>query len=200
MINRIVACEWFQHKFGQDERSFPNVVFWCVSRGIDTPGRVKEIYGIDDWFMKKDGGAVMWYVVQVHAGMEEQIRDRCVQAMDPGTLEQCFVPYYEERKRYLGAWHTDKKILLAAQSGIVLLQEGEIRLLKNLGVDKKSLEMSTGIIVDGNVMITGGPLTGMENCIRKIDRHKRKAWLEIGMFGRTMQIVVGLEITEKRSG
>lgn len=200
------------------------MVFWCVSRGIDTPGRVKEIYGIDDWFMKKDGGAVMWYAVQVHAGMEEQIRDRCVQAMDPGTLEQCFVPYYEERKRYLGAWHTDKKILfagyvfmvssrsidlpgkiqkvagMAAQSGIVLLQEGEIRLLKNLGVDKKSLEMSTGIIVDGNVMITGGPLTGMENCIRKIDRHKRKAWLEIGMFGRTMQIVVGLEITEKRSG
>ncbi len=176
------------------------MVFWCVSRGIDTPGRVKEIYGIDDWFMKKDGGAVMWYAVQVHAGMEEQIRDRCVQAMAPGTLEQCFVPYYEERKRYLGAWHTDKKILLAAQSGIVLLQEGEIRLLKNLGVDKKSLEMSTGIIVDGNVMITGGPLTGMENCIRKIDRHKRKAWLEIGMFGRTMQIVVGLEITEKRSG
>lgn len=166
----------------------------------------------------------MWYAVQVHAGMEEQIRDRCVQTMDPGTLEQCFVPYYEERKRYLGAWHTEKKILfagyvfmvssrsidlsekiqkvvgMAAQSGIVLLQEDEIELLKNLGVGEKNLEMSTGIIVDGNVMITGGPLTGMETCIRKIDRHKRKAWLEIGMFGRTMQIAVGLEITEKRSG
>lgn len=170
----------------------------------------------------------MWYAVQVHAGMEEQIRNKCIHIMDKEILERCFVSYYEEKKKYLGAWHIEQKILFegyvfmvssrsadlaeslrevvgtTAQSGtgaeIVSLQEDEIELLKNLGVGETPVEMSTGIIVDGNVMITAGPLAGLEACIRKIDRHKRKAWLEIGMFGRTIQITVGLEITEKRFG
>lgn len=82
-------------------------------------------------------------------------------------------------------------------SGIVSLKEDETELLKNLGVGETPVEMSTGVIVNGSVMITEEPLAGLETCIRKIDRHKRKAWLEIGMFGRTIQIMVGLEITEK---
>lgn len=167
----------------------------------------------------------MWYAVQVHAGMEEQIRSQCVRTMDKRILEQCFVPYYEEKKKYLGAWHTEKKILfvgyvfMVSSKGtdlskylqtvvetmrpgtgarIISLQENEIELLKKLGIREKILEMSTGIIVNGSVMITEGPLTGMEACIRRIDRHKRKVWLEIGMFGRMTQIVAGLEITEKK--
>ena len=34
--------------------------------------------------------------------------------------------------------------------------------------------------------------------IRKIDRHKRKASLEIPMFGRILETQAGLEIVEKR--
>ena len=37
----------------------------------------------------------------------------------------------------------------------------------------------------------------MEAFIRKIDRHKRKAWLEIEMFGRMQRVEVGLEIISK---
>ena len=55
-----------------------------------------------------------------------------------------------------------------------------------------------GLIENGTVTVTEGPLTGMEGCIRRIDRHKRKAWLEIDMFGRTMEMEVGLEIIEKK--
>lgn len=38
----------------------------------------------------------------------------------------------------------------------------------------------------------------MEGFIRRIDRHKRKAWLDIDMLGRTMRIEAGLEIIEKK--
>lgn len=37
----------------------------------------------------------------------------------------------------------------------------------------------------------------MEGYIRKINRHKRKAWISIEMFGRSMDMEVGLEIISK---
>ena len=40
-------------------------------------------------------------------------------------------------------------------------------------------------------------LQGMEGAIRKIDRHKRIAVLSLDMFGRTVDMKVGLEIIEK---
>ena len=39
--------------------------------------------------------------------------------------------------------------------------------------------MSRGIIREGNAQVTDGPLKGMENRIRRIDRHKRLAKIEI---------------------
>ena len=38
---------------------------------------------------------------------------------------------------------------------------------------------------------------GMEGNIRKIDRHKKKDWIEVGMFGRKMEMQVGCEIMKK---
>ena len=59
--------------------------------------------------------------------------------------------------------------------------------------------MSTGIIEGEQVIVTGGPLMGMEGYIRKIDRHKRKAWVELEMFGRIQRVEIGLEIVEVRN-
>lgn len=38
---------------------------------------------------------------------------------------------------------------------------------------------------------------GMEGYIRKINRHKRKNWIEVEMFGRVTEMQVGCEIVEK---
>lgn len=167
----------------------------------------------------------MWYVVQVRTGTEEKMKSQCLKAIDRQILEQCFVPYYEEKKRYQGSWHTEKRILfpgyvfmvsgrladlykglqkvtgmtklLGTGEEIVPLTEEEVNLLKKMGAGEKPVGLSTGIIENGTVMITDGPLAGMEGCIRKIDRHKRKAWLEVEMFGRTTQMEAGLEIIRK---
>ena len=47
------------------------------------------------------------------------------------------------------------------------------------------------------VRILNGPLQGMEDCIRKIDRHKRKARIAVEMFGRNIDMEIGLEIIAK---
>ena len=61
------------------------------------------------------------------------------------------------------------------------------------------MKMSEGIIEGDQIIVTRGPLCGKEGLIQKIDRHKRKAWLEMKMFGREQRVEVGLEIVEKRS-
>lgn len=48
------------------------------------------------------------------------------------------------------------------------------------------------------VIVLSEPLQGMEGSIKRIDRHKRKAYLEIPMFERVLNAQVGLEIVEKK--
>lgn len=87
--------------------------------------------------------------------------------------------------------------LIGTGDEIVPLVQEEIDLLMKIGTDKQLVEMSSGIIENDRVQILSGPLMGMEGNIRRIDRHKRIAYLEIEMFGRTVEMKVGLEIIRK---
>ncbi len=80
-------------------------------------------------------------------------------------------------------------------------------LLKLCG-GSKVIRMSRGRISGGDLVVTGGPLAGYERNIRKIDRHKRTAWVEMpgdcnrGSRGKRtsmlQRICVGLEVYEKQ--
>lgn len=167
----------------------------------------------------------MWYVVQVRTGMEERIRLQCEARIPEDILEKCFIFYYEEKKRINGKWTTQKKTLypgylfvvteeletlheelkhvegltklIGTGETIVPLSQDEIDFLKRFAGENQVVEMSEGIIEQSKVIVTSGPLAGMEGFIRKIDRHKRKAYLEIPMFGRIQNVQVGLEIVAK---
>lgn len=171
------------------------------------------------------GEIAMWYVVQVRTGTEESIRMQCEKNISARVLERCFVPYYEEKKRIRGEWTVQKKVLfpgyvfivseemerlyeelknvvgltklLGIGQEIVALDDKEIAFLKRFGGEEQIVEMSVGVIEQSKVIVTSGPLMGMEGLIRKIDRHKRKAWLEVEMFGRSQIVQVGLEIVAK---
>ena len=151
----------------------------------------------------------MWYVMQVRTGTEENIRCQCQRLISSNVLERCFIPYYQQKKRFQGEWHIQERILfpgyvfliaenpeklvnglrkvigltklIGTGDEIVPLVQEEIDLLMKIGTDKQLVEISSGII---------------EN-IRRIDRHKRIAYLEIEMFGRTVEMKVGLEIIRK---
>ena len=167
----------------------------------------------------------MWYVVQVRSGTEHNIRIQCNKKIPDTIMERCFIPYYEEKKKQNGTWNTLQKVLfpgyifmitedgeklffhlktiegmtklIGTGQDIIPLKEEEITFLKRFGGEEQIVYMSEGIIEGTQVIITSGPLMGMEGLIQKIDRHKRKAWLDLELFGRMQQVEVGLEITRK---
>ena len=167
----------------------------------------------------------MWYVMQVRTGTEENICCQCQRMISSDILERCFIPYYQQKKRFQGKWHNQERILfpgyvfliaenleqlaenlrkitgmtrlLGTGDEIIPLSQEEVELLLKLGKEEQLVAMSTGIIENDQVRILTGPLQGMEGYIRKINRHKRKAWVSIEMFGRSVDMEVGLEIVKK---
>lgn len=59
------------------------------------------------------------------------------------------------------------------------------------------MKMSEGIIEGDQILILKGPLMNHTGLVKKIDRHKRLAYLEIYMCGRQLTIKAGLEIVKK---
>lgn len=88
--------------------------------------------------------------------------------------------------------------LLGTGDEIIPLSGEEVSFLLRMGNEEQLVEMSTGMIEKDRVQILSGPLMGMESSIRRIDRHKRKAYLEVQLFGRTVETQVGLEIVAKK--
>ena len=174
----------------------------------------------------KQKGLLMWYVIQVRTGMEEETRKQCEKIIDKEILEKSFIPMYEQGRKYQGKWNKELKVLfpgyvflvsedkeklffelkrvightkmLGTGETIVPLTVEEVDSLLRFGREEQVVEMSEGIIENDHVIITKGPLKGNDGLIKKIDRHKRKAWLEIQMFGRMMEMQVGVEIVRKR--
>lgn len=167
----------------------------------------------------------MWYVIQVRTGSEENIRLQCEANIPKEVMERCFIPYYEERRKIRGEWITVKRILfpgyvfliteeidalyyqlkkvigltrlLGTGEEIIPLTEKETDFLCRFGGEDQVVAMSEGIIEQSRIRILSGPLMGMEGQIKKIDRHKRKAWIEVEMFGRIQRVEVGLEVAWK---
>lgn len=61
------------------------------------------------------------------------------------------------------------------------------------------VRMSEGYIEGETITVTRGPLVGREAIIKKVDRHKRRALIEMTMFGRTTTATIGLEIVRKKA-
>ena len=160
-----------------------------------------------------------------HRHRRKNIRCQCQRLINSNVLERCFIPYYQQKKRFQGEWHIQERILfpgyvfliaenpeklvnelrkvigltklIGTGDEIIPLVQEEIDLLMKIGTDKQLVEMSSGIIENDRVQILAGALMGMEGNIRRIDRHKRMAYMEIEMFGRTVEMKVGLEIIRK---
>ncbi len=170
-------------------------------------------------------GQSRWYVLQVRTGTEENIRIQCEKNIPTTVLECCFIPYYKEQRNIRGIWTTQQKRLfpgylfaittnvdalhlhlkkvtglskiLGTGREIVPLRKDEIQFLQEFGGDEQIVEMSQGIIENEKIIVQYGPLKGKEGYIRRIDRHKRKAYLELELFGRMQRIQVGLEVVAK---
>jgi len=167
----------------------------------------------------------MWYVMQVRTGKEEETISMVHQYGAGFHMGDCFLPKYEQKKKYAGAWHlvqallfpgyvfveTEKiekfymglkqvpeltKILGTGEKWTSVMDQ-DLMVLERLLDDERIVAMSTGYIEGDRVIVVEGPLEGLETVIRKINRHKKTALVEMNMFGRRQEVSVGLEIVAK---
>lgn len=164
----------------------------------------------------------MWYVIQTETGREE-LAKMLIEGIIPDDLfEACRIVMYETKRKYEGKWHIEKRKmfpgylflktedidriffalkkvprftkLLRPDQKMSPLYESEAEVLERLTGDGNVVEMSVGVREGQKIKVVRGCLQGMEPRIVKVDRHKRKAVLEIEMFGEKRNIEVGLEI------
>lgn len=143
------------------------------------------------------------------------------------TVSDVLVPQAEYKQRIGGQWETTQRIvfpgyvfvetrnpdalaaqlsqvkfftrILGVENGFVPLSDVEAQYIQTFAdTPTRIVQMSTGVIEGDQVRILSGPLFGLEGRITRIDRHKRVAWVEIPMMGRTQNIKLGLEIVSKR--
>lgn len=137
---------------------------------------------------------------------------------------ECFTPHYIARRKHEGQWCYRASILFPGYLFLVsneiesikrrlTLSTSFIRLLgtpacdftlcpeeaafvRSFADERHVVGMSEGEIVDGVTHVYAGPLRGHERMIRKIDRHKALAWVDIGQK-RERLVRVGLEVPRK---
>lgn len=80
---------------------------------------------------------------------------------------------------------------------MIRLSSEQKGLFTQLFGEEKHMSLSKGHIRQGQTHVTQGPLQGKEELIRKIDRHKRLARLEVPAGEGLLQMYGGLEILSK---
>ena len=170
----------------------------------------------------------MWYVIQTLAGEEELVKQMIEKHLPKDSYNECKILYYKRKKRYEGKWHEERACLLPGylfliadspwpawralkrvtkfsrlvknneENEIYPISPEEESFLNKLVGDNDEMEISYGMIENDTVRIISGGLMGMEAVIRKIDRHKRIAYIEIQVFGEIKMVQVGLEILAKQ--
>ena len=146
----------------------------------------------------------------------------CRKYLSDTAAKDVFVLTYDRMRRYEGAWHMERRLLLPSyvfleseneeflseelqkctvftgrKKRLFRIDKEEEVFLRKLCGENHHLKMSRGVIYKGRTQIMEGPLKGMENRIRRIDRHKKLAGVKVIIKPDCHLIPAGLEITEK---
>ena len=159
----------------------------------------------------------IWYLLKCPERDEPDFTEKCQALAGQGQVEEIISFQYQRLMRYKGGWHLERRALLpgciflhspkadrledgvsdSGAKGSFSLIPCEVPYMKDMCREGNVVGMSKGVIKNGRPVITSGPLKGREGLIRKIDRHKRIADIEIPLAGERRQVTVGLEIYEK---
>ncbi|RXE58673.1 antiterminator LoaP [Acetivibrio mesophilus] len=102
-----------------------------------------------------------------------------------------------EETNYLINKSGDIISLLKYSDTEVAMKESEKLRLLSLCNNDHCIEVSYGIIEGDKIHIFDGPLKGMESIVRKVNRHKREALIEIEIMGDVRLVTVALEVVKK---
>ena len=168
----------------------------------------------------------MWYVVQVVTGREDMVVTNVNKLVRSDLYKECFNPTYKVQKRFKGVWYTVERPLFPGyviidtenpkdMATALRSITGAIRILGNdfghtplpreeqrwiadfTQKGNRVIGLSSGVIEGDQVIITEGPLVNTTAWIKSINRHKRMAWLELNLCGRTATVKAGLSIIRR---
>ena len=139
---------------------------------------------------------IMWYAVQVMNGREEKVVLQCNKLIEKEILQECFLPKTELRLALRRIPELTKLLGDAAYPSA--LYHEEVEFLLRFGEREHIVAMSQGYMEGDEVVVVSGPMRGYEGQIKRINRHKRMAVLNVHFFGRDMDVKVGLEIIDRR--
>lgn len=150
------------------------------------------------------------YVLQVVPGRERAVAERVKALAGPELVRDCFALSYCILKKNQGVWRLltetmfpgylfvasddieafEKTIkrstafarLLGAERRAFALRPEEASFVHDFGGPSHVVGFSRGTIDNGRTIIDEGPLRGHVDRIKKIDRHKRIAYLDIGLL------------------
>ena len=171
-------------------------------------------------------GVVRWYAVHVPAGREASFAEKCRKALDPALLEGCIAPRCERYVKRGGIWRIET-VPLFAEYVFVATRDAEAlaKALRRLSfaapiVGRRGrayaplaagvqswlesaldashvLRASEGRIDQGVLTVERGPLRGSERIVRKVDRHKRMAYVGLGDGDSEFLLRAGLSVPSK---
>lgn len=169
----------------------------------------------------------MWYVIQVWTGKEQEIIAECNEkVLESG--EDMFVMLGERMmKDRAGIWEKRKtavfpgyvfvetkdieglKIrlrnvkkmtrILTTGSELTPVYPEEEELLRRLGGDEHLIELSEGYREGDRLVVTDGPLVGLEGYVKWSKSHRRIACIELELCGQKISVKLGFEFLEKIS-
>ena len=167
----------------------------------------------------------MWYVIWTTARNERNVEEQIGKDVPERLYRRCWLPMKTERQKWDGEWKDVETVLFPGYlfldtdrpeefSAAAKKMKGYIGLLKNEDVflpisaaeeeiirrltgETGCAGISTGVIENGRLRVINGALFGMEKYITRIDRHKRKAYLEMKLFGDVRRFNAGLVVVEK---
>lgn len=169
-----------------------------------------------------------WYVVQVRGGQENAVVAALRRMAGSGVLEECFSPRWRTQRKIRGEWQSVERLLLPGYVVAVTdapreLDEalrrvpGFTRLLRNergfTPLDKdevawigrhaqgadRVIPLSKAVKAGDEVVVVEGPLKDRWFQVKRIDRRRATAYVEMDFLGRKKEVPIGLMVIAKQS-
>lgn len=168
----------------------------------------------------------MWYVIWTVTAKEQELVQRMKDTLSPDLYRRIWVPVREEIRSFQGGEKNVEVRLfpgyvfvdtdfpeeihrrirkepsyikfLQTDKGITPISWWEEENLRLLEDGSGTIKLSVGIIEGGSLKILSGPLKGKESQVIRIDRHRKKAWIEVTLLGEKRKISMGLRVISKQ--
>ena len=142
------------------------------------------------------------------------------------VLKECFAPRYQVERKFHGEYKLLERNLfpgyviaitsnaselnrllsgvsaftriLGNEKSFIPLDRAEMSFINSFTVEKhRVIRLSKAVAEGDSVTVMEGPMVGHEAAIRKINRRKGTALVEMTMFGRTVSVEIGLAVVAK---